>query len=82
MTEQEFRVFYIIKRDCHGYLQQDLVMGPDKQTAYKKLRARVKARTGRKAFSCTCTPPEVTQRGVKFNNCLYTQYSAVSNTLW
>lgn len=79
---KDYTVYFIIKKDRHGYLNQETVKAHNKKEAVKMVRDMVKTNTGRNAFSATCNSPLVIQAGCLFNDMLYQKYDPTFHTLW
>ena len=79
---KDYTVYFIIKKDRHGYLNQETVKAHNKKEAVKMAREMVRANTGRNAFNATCNSPLVTRTGCLFNGMLYQKYDPTFHTLW
>ena len=79
---KDYTVYFIIKKDAHGYLNQETVTAQTQKEAIRQVKEKVKRNTGRTAFTCTCKPPKRVQAGMIYNNSLYTRYNETWNLLW
>lgn len=77
-----YKVYYIIKKNGHGYLNETEVQAKNQKEAIAKVRADVRERTGRNAFSATCKAPAITKYGLYWNGGTYTRYSELFHMLW
>lgn len=79
---KKYTVYYIIKRDGHGYLRWSTIDAENQKTAIKRVKDSVKLETGRTAFRATCKEPASHKQGLLFDGMIYTRYNKESNRLW
>lgn len=79
---RDYTVYFIIKKNNHGYLNQQTIKAKNQREAIKAVKEKVLADTGKHAFSCTTQKPERASDGMRFNGMTYTRYSDLFNTLW
>ena len=77
-----YTVYFIIKKNCHGYLNQMGVTAKNQKEAVALVRDSVRRDSGRNAFSATCKAPKKVSDGMLFNGMTYTRYSELFNMLW
>jgi hypothetical protein len=77
-----YTVYFIIKKNNHGYLHEKTVEASNQKEAIKLVRDQVPEECGRNAFHCTCKKPIRTKDGMEMNGIIYTKYSEVFNMLW
>ena len=79
---KDYTVYFIIKKDGHGYLNSETATAKNQKEAKKQVKELVYKNTGRTAFGCTCKAPIRVKSGMEFNGGVYTRYSEWFNTLW
>ena len=79
---KDYTVYFIIKKDGHGYLNQAEVSAKNQAEAIASVRKSVRESSGRNAFSATCNAPVRVKDGMLFNGGTYTRYSELFNRLW
>lgn len=79
---KDYTVYFIIKKDNHGYLNQQTVQARNRENAIKAVKAKVLRDSGRNAFNCTMQKPERVANGMRFNGMTYTGFSELFNRLW
>lgn len=79
---KRYTVYFIIKKNNHGYLNEKTVIAHNQKEAVKLVRESVKAESGRNAFKCTCKKPELVPSGMKYGGIVYTRYSPIFHSLW
>ena len=77
-----YTVYFIIKKNNHGYLNEKTVEANSQKEAIKFVRNQVKDECGRNAFNCTCKKPIRTKDCVEMNGIIYTKCSELFNMLW
>lgn len=81
-TLKNYTVYFVIKKNNHGYLNQETVTAENQKQAIRMVKDSVYKNSGKNAFYCTCEEPEMTKAGLVFNGGTYTRYSDVFNQLW
>lgn len=79
---RQYIVYFILKKNSHGYLKQMEVTANNQREAIASVRKSVKESTGRNAFGATCKAPKGVPSGMEFNGMIYTRYSDLFHTLW
>ena len=78
----DYTVYFIIKKNRHGYLNQHTVTAKNQREAIQKTRKHVKENSGRTAFNCTFEAPVKRKDGMSFGGKIYTRYSELFNMMW
>lgn len=79
---KNYKVYYIIKKHGHGYLNETEVTARNQREAIREVRQSVRTNTGRNAFHCTTHPPIKVKRGVEYDGMIYSRYDELFHTLW
>lgn len=79
---KDYTVYFIIKKNNHGYMNQKTVVAKNQKEAIAAVKEKVKENTGRHAFQCSCKAPEKMECGLYYNGWVYTRYSELFNQLW
>ena len=78
----QYTVYFIVKKNNHGYLNQIEVTARNQREAIAIAQEQVKESSGRNAFGATCKAPKRVAGGMEFNGGTYTRYSELFHTLW
>jgi hypothetical protein len=79
---KEYTIYFIIKKNGHGYMNQETVAAKNKAEAIRLVKANILENTGRNAFQCTTKQPVIRDGVLEYNGMLYTRYSDLFHTLW
>lgn len=79
---RDYTVYFIVKNDGHGYLNQAEVSANNQKEAVASVKKSVRENSGKCAFCATCKVPERVKGGMLFNGMIYTRYSELFNRLW
>lgn len=79
---KQYKVYFIIKENNHGYLNHLIVEANNQKQAFTAVRDVVKKETGRHAFHTTCKEPIETDYGLYFDGGTYTRYNKLLGRLW
>lgn len=79
---KSYRVYFIIKKNNHGYLNEKVITASNQKDAIKLVREKVREESGRNAFHCTCKAPKKVKDGMEFDGFIYKRYSELFNSLW
>lgn len=77
-----YKVFYMIKKDGHAYLEHMIVEACNQKEAKVLVKKVVRESTNRCAFHVTCEEPIKNKYGLIFNDKIYTRYNEAFKTLW
>ena len=79
---KDYTVYFIIKKEAHGFLNQETVKAQNQRDAIKLVKEKIRKNTGRTAFRCTCKAPVRTKDGMFYIDGTYTKYNETWNMLW
>lgn len=80
-----YKVWYIIKKNHHGYLYEMTVHANNKKDAFRMVRNAIYKETGKHAFRCTCTVPKKLNYGldgIVFDGESFPNYDPFTKELW
>lgn len=79
---KKYNVYYIIKKNGHGYLRNMEVDAHNQKEAMQIVKEAVLRETGRNAFHKTCKAPVKTKYGMQYDGMTYTRYNEYTKSLW
>lgn len=79
---KQYKVYYIIKENNHGYLNRFIVEADNQKRAFLAVKNVVKKETGKHAFHITCKEPIENKYGLEYDGMIYTRYNKLLGRLW